>query len=117
MSSMRACARLSFDAATSSSARVILRVLRTERMRRRMSWSEATLGDQPRLLLDVEHLQELLQLLVELRGRLVREVPGLADVLQGRALGAQVLAQLVLEARDLRHRDLVEESVHARVEG
>ena len=37
MSSIRACARRSFDAATSSRARVIFRVFCTERMRRRMS--------------------------------------------------------------------------------
>src|SRR5438067_1633735 len=99
MSSIRACARLSFDAATSSSARVILRVLRTERMRRRMSCSEATLGDEPRFLFDVEHLPELLQLLFELRRHVIGEIAGLADLLQDRSLRAQVLAQLVLEPR------------------
>jgi hypothetical protein len=39
---MRAWARRSFAAATSSIARVILRVFRTERIRRLMSWTEAT---------------------------------------------------------------------------
>jgi len=41
IASIRACALRSFAAATSSIARVILRVLRTERMRRLMSWTEA----------------------------------------------------------------------------
>ena len=40
IASIRACARRSFAAATSSIARVILRVFRTERIRRLMSWTE-----------------------------------------------------------------------------
>jgi hypothetical protein len=42
MASIRDCARRSFAAATSSIARVILRVLLTERIRRLMSWTAAT---------------------------------------------------------------------------
>ena len=41
IASIRACARRSLAAATSSIARVILRVLRTERIRRLMSWTAA----------------------------------------------------------------------------
>src|SRR5436853_7613434 len=43
--------------------------------------SEPRSSDQALVLLDVERLQELLQRLVELRGRLVREVAALADLL------------------------------------
>src|SRR6185437_4509855 len=43
ISSMRLCARCSLAPATSSRAFVILRVLRTEPIRRRRSWSEATM--------------------------------------------------------------------------
>ena len=42
IASIRACARRSRAEATSSIAFVILRVLRTERIRRLMSWTEAT---------------------------------------------------------------------------
>src|SRR5262245_32456620 len=125
MASIRVCARRSFAAATSSSARVILRVLRTERIRRLKSWTDATAyrpvlragsADKSGLLLDVEAVDELLERLVERRGRLVREGTALADRLVDRALRPQGLAELLLEARHLRHGHLVEPAVDARVD-
>ena len=91
MSSMRVCARLSFAAATSSSARVIFRVFRTDLTRRLMSWTVAIVSDERVGLLDMEGLLDLLDLRVELRSELVREVAALPDLFEDRAVGAQVL--------------------------
>src|SRR5207244_3334782 len=79
---------------------------------RKRPWSP----DQRRFLRDVERLQELRQGLVELRARLVREVAALSNFVVDRSVGTEVLAELLLEARYLRDRDLVEVTVHARVE-
>src|SRR2546428_10914556 len=66
-----------------------------------------------RLLLHREGLGELLDLLAQLLLDLVGEKLLLADRLVDRALGAQVLAQLVLEALHLVGRNLVEEALVA----
>src|SRR5215208_5392945 len=122
---MRDWARRSRALATSSIAFVILRVLRTERIRRPMSCTDATSGlpanalvahaDERRLLLDVERVLELVDLLPEPLGELVREIARLTDLLQDRAFCPQVLAELLEEARDLLGRDLVEITLRPRV--
>src|SRR3954452_6022952 len=120
MASMRVCARRSLAAETSSIAFVILRVFLTERTRRAMSWTEATLGrgsDEAGVLLDVEALREPVQLGLEALREVVGERLRLGDLLVDRALGAEVLPQLVLVARHLRRRNRVEEAVDAGVDG
>src|SRR5688500_12688678 len=116
MASIRVCARRSRAEATSSIALVILRVFLTERTRRFRSWTEATELDQASFVLDGEVGHEALQLLVQLRRQLVPEVVGLLDLPVDRLLRAQMVAQLVLEARHLRRRHLVEVAVDAGVE-
>src|SRR4030095_4477446 len=69
-----------------------------------------------RLLGRVEALLELLERPGELLGKLVRQVAALGDLLVDAPLRAQVLAELVLEPRDVRYRDVVEEAVDARVD-
>jgi hypothetical protein len=82
-----------------------LRVLRTDAIRRRRSWSDAIyLGDDRVFALDVEGVLELLDLALQLLAKVVRQVARLADLLVDLALGAEVLAQLVLKPRDLRRR-------------
>src|SRR5262249_20403815 len=84
--SIRICARRRRAEATSSIARVSLRVFEIERTRRFRSWVDAK---ELRGLGDVEHVLELLDRRVELlRGRVV-EVAGRLDRLQDLALGAQ----------------------------
>ena len=58
----------------------------------------------------------MLELLLELLLGLVGDVARLADLLQDRPLGAQVLAQFVVVARDLSDRDVVEPPVDAGVD-
>src|SRR2546423_9679023 len=112
IASIRACARRSRAEATSSNAFVILRVLRTDRIRRRRSWTEA-MGLCRRLVLDVEGVRELLQLRVQLPGQLVGELLLVADLGEDRALRLQVLAELLVEARHLRDGHAVEIAVDA----
>src|SRR3954468_22744977 len=117
---MRVCARRSLAAETSSIAFVILRVFLTERTRRAMSWTDATLrgrSHEAGVLLDVEALREALELRLEALGQVLAERLRLGDLLVDRALGAQVLPELVLVARHLRRRDRVEEPVDAGVDG
>ena len=105
IASIRACARRSFAAATSSIARVILRVLRTERIRRLRSWTApCAQPDEALLLLDVEAARRTAR-----APRRASAAVSSDEVARSRgsprrivALGAQVLAQLVLEARHLR---------------
>src|SRR5439155_7484640 len=73
--------------------------------------------DETFFLLDIEAFLELLELRVEPLAKVVRELLLLADLLQDRALGADVLAQLVVEAGDLRDGNVVQVAVDARVEG
>src|SRR3954447_26601707 len=91
--SIRSCARRSFEAETSSSAFVILRVLRTDEMRRLMSpWLAMALrggAHQTGLLADLEALRELLDGLPERGHGVVGEVAAVADRRQHLLLGAQ----------------------------
>src|SRR5919197_149719 len=64
----------------------------------------------------VEALDEALQLGVEPLRQLVRQLLRLPDLLQDRLLGAQVIAQLLVEAGDVRDRNRVEVAVDARVD-
>src|SRR5450759_2163275 len=122
MAMIRCCERLSLAAEMSSIALVILCVEETERMRRLMSCCEAMspkpakLDRQARFLFDVEDLIESLQQGVETGGNLVGELARLANLLQERALAAQLFAQLLLKARYLAGRDAVEEAVDAGVD-
>src|SRR5258707_14688858 len=103
---MRSCARRSLEAETSSSAFVILRVLRTEAIRRLMScWLATGLGGrahQAGLLLHLEALGELLDGLLQLLHGLVGEIATVADRAQHLLLRTQVRAQLAAETRDPR---------------
>src|SRR5262245_43348879 len=74
------------------------------------------LAGEALLFLDVEALDEALQRLVELRHNLIPERARLADRRVDRAVGAQRLAQLLLEARHLADGDLVEIAVVAGVD-
>ena len=56
---------------------------------------------------------ELLQLRLEPGGERVGEILRLADLLQDRSLAAQLLAQLLLEARHLTGRNAIQEAVNA----
>src|SRR5664279_6224734 len=122
MAMIRCCERLSLAAEISSIALVILCVERTVRIRRLMSCCEGMrsgpggLDHQARFLLYVEGLAEALQLRLQTSRQLVRELAGLANLLQNRSLAAQLLAQLLLEARHLAGRDAVEETVDAGVD-
>ncbi len=77
--SIRACARRSLEAETSSSAFVILRVLRTERIRRLMSCWLATRGSglagDERVLPDLEAVLELLDRGLQLGRDIVVRAP------------------------------------------
>ena len=64
----------------------------------------------------MEGLLDLLDLRVELRSELVREVAALPDLFEDRAVGAQVLDQFLREARHIGDRNVVEEAVHACIE-
>src|SRR6476469_3476896 len=111
---MRACARRSRAEATSSNALVIFCVLPTERIRRFRSWTVATyLPACQRRLLDRKGIGELLDLLAKLFRHVVGENLLLPDRVVDRTFGAEVLAQLVLEARDLVGRYAVEEALRA----
>src|SRR5690348_119028 len=128
IASMRICERRRRAEATSSIARVSFRVFEMERTRRFRSCVEAIQrplrecstrcprGGCPasrRFPLDVEDALEVLDLLAQAVGQLVRQVARLADLLEDRALRAQGLAELLDEARDLIGRDVVEVAVHA----
>src|SRR5215210_7927902 len=74
-------------------------------------WERHWLDD--RLLVDDERLLELLDLAFHPLLELVWEIARLADLVVDRALGAEVLAELVLEPRNLCRRDVVEVAVDA----
>src|SRR5207302_5296653 len=73
--------------------------------------------DERAFFLDVEHLLELLDLLVELLREVVGQVARLANLLVDGALRAEVLAKLVLESLHLWGRDVVEVTVDAGIDG
>src|SRR5581483_10781351 len=115
IASMRICDRRRRAEATSSIAFVTLRVLVIERTRRFRSWVEAKLRGFL-LFARGEAALDLLDLLAQLLAELVRQVARLADLLVDRALGAQVLAQLLVEPRHVLGRDVVEEAVDAGIQ-
>src|SRR3954454_10678348 len=110
---MRCCDRRRRAGATSSIAFVTLRVFVIERTRRFRSCVEAKLGGF--LCARLETLLELLDLFLQLRLDLFGDVAGLADRLVDSALGAKLLAELVLEPHDVLRRDVVEVPVDAGV--
>ena len=118
---IRASARRRRAAATSSMARVILRVFLTERIRRSMSRRDAIYSDAAPTgarLFDVERVALNLSIAAFSRsasssGRSFVSRIACVQLL----VRAQVLPQLLLEARDLRRRDVVEVAVDARVDG
>src|SRR4051812_25344383 len=115
IASIRCCARRSRAEATSSIARVSLRVFVIERTRRFRSCVEANSGC---FLVGtrLEPALDLLELRLQLRAGLVGQVARFADRLVDRALRPQMLAELVLEPRHVLGRDVVEVAVDARIE-
>src|SRR6476659_8226591 len=101
MPSIRICERRRRAEATSSIALVTLRVFVIERTRRFRSWVDAKVLGAFLVAARLEAALDLLELAVQLLGRLVGQVARVADRRVDRAVGTQVLAQLVLEARDV----------------
>ena len=113
----RVCARRSRAPATSSIAFVILRVLRTERIRRLMSWSEAMRLDEPASPSTLKPFLNFSISRVQLLGELVGQVARLADLLVGSSPSARRCSRSSSWNRgDLRRRDVVEVAVDAGVD-